>query len=173
LKSDACEFLSGLSILAKKEEILLAIHYEEKNMNRKHIFLKTITGALALLLTSVISITPSVAQDAMGMLDNKVFVGTTGEKGKEASKKDEIRFGNGHFRSAGCDEWGFEQAPYKVKTEGDSIRFHAVATSPTHGKMEWDGVVQGDTVEAKYVWTKERWYWKDAHQEKWFKGTLN
>ena len=31
---------------------------------------------------------------------------------------------------------------------------------------------EGDKIDATYVWTKERWYWKDAHQEKWLKGTL-
>ena len=32
--------------------------------------------------------------------------------------------------------------------------------------------LEGDALEATYVWTKERWYWKDAHEEKWFKGSL-
>jgi hypothetical protein len=45
--------------------------------------------------------------------------------------------------------------------------------SPKHGKIVWNGTVKGDKVDATYVWTKERWYWKDAYQEKWLKGTLN
>jgi hypothetical protein len=113
-----------------------------------------------------------VAQDALGILDGKIFVGDIGDKGKAASDKDEINFKNGRFHSVGCDEWGFGDASYTASKDGDSIRFHAITVSPKDGQIEWDGVVKGDSLEAKYVWTKERWYWKDAHEEKWFKGNL-
>jgi hypothetical protein len=141
-------------------------------MNRQRNLLNVVTSVLLLLFISAFGIAPSVAQEGKGMLDNKVFVGPTGKKGEDAGEQDEIRFEDGRFRSVDCEQWGFEEAPYTTEAEGDAIRFHAVALSPKHGKIEWDGVVQGDTVEATYVWTKERWYWKDAHQEKWFKGTL-
>jgi hypothetical protein len=32
--------------------------------------------------------------------------------------------------------------------------------------------VSGDAINATYLWTKERWYWFDAREERWFKGKL-
>ena len=107
-----------------------------------------------------------------GVLDGKTFVGQSGKMGKEASEEDEIRFQNGKLFSVGCAEWGFNESDYTVKIEGDKIYFESEMLSPKNGKIVWSGKVRGNTIEATYVWTKKRWYWKDAHQEKWLKGSL-
>ena len=107
-----------------------------------------------------------------GALDGKTFTGRTGEKGKEANGEDELRFQGSKLYSVGCAEWGFNAGAYTTRREGDTIYFEAETSSPKHGKIVWKGTVQGDKVNATYVWTKERWYCKDAHQEKWFNGTL-
>jgi hypothetical protein len=31
--------------------------------------------------------------------------------------------------------------------------------------------MKGDSMEATFIWTKERWYW-DVRREYWFKGDL-
>jgi hypothetical protein len=108
-----------------------------------------------------------------GGLDGKTFLGQSGEKGKDASGEEELRFQNGKLYSAGCAEWGFGESDYTARVEGDNIHFESEMLSPKHGKIVWNGTVKGDKVDATYVWTKKRWYWKDAHQEKWLKGTLN
>ncbi len=124
------------------------------------------------MYTVTLGVIPAVAQEVPGILDGRIFVGSIGDKGKEASDEDEIRFTNRRFYSVGCEEWGFGDASYTARTDGDLIGFSAVTVSPKHGKIEWNGTAKGDTLEATYVWTKERWYWKDAHEEKWFKGRL-
>lgn len=142
-------------------------------MNLQLSFLQLTRYFFILVCVIAFGVIPAVAQDASGILDDKVFVGSTGEKGKKADDQDELQFKNGRFRSVGCDEWGFGDTSYTAKTDGDIIKFQAVTVSPKHGKIEWDGTVKGDTLEATYVWTKKRWYWKDAHMEKWFNGSMN
>ena len=141
-------------------------------MKLQHRILHAVTVLYFFAFAVIFGALPAVAQDAQGILDGKIFVGDIGDKGKAASDQDEINFKNGKFHSVGCDQWGFGDAPYTARKDGNTIRFHAITVSPTDGKIEWDGVVKGDSLEAKYVWTKERWYWKDAHEEKWFKGNL-
>ena len=107
-----------------------------------------------------------------GELDGKTFMGQSGDQGKESSGGEELRFQNGKLYSVGCAEWGFGESDYTARVEGESIHFMSEMLSPKHGKIVWNGTVQGDKIDATYVWTKERWYWKDAHQEKWLKGAL-
>jgi hypothetical protein len=107
-----------------------------------------------------------------GELDGKTFMGQSGDQGKESSRDEELRFQNGKLYSVGCAEWGFGESDYTARIEGESIHFVSEMLSPKHGKIVWNGTIQGDKIDATYVWTKERWYWKDAHQEKWLKGSL-
>ncbi len=143
-----------------------------QRMPASTISLKITAYAFLLVYVVALGAIPAVAQEVSGILDGRTFVGSIGDKGKEASDKDEIRFTNGKFHSVGCDEWGFGDASYTAWTDGDLIRFSAVTVSPKHGKMAWDGTVKGDMLQATYLWTKERWYWKDAHEVMWFKGSL-
>jgi len=114
----------------------------------------------------------SHVEGGTSVLDGKTFIGPTGEKGKEAEGEDELRFENGMLVSVGCADWGFGASSYQTKIEGDTINFTSEMTSAKHGKIVWNGTVKGDKIDATYVWTKKRWYWKDAHQEKWLKGTV-
>jgi hypothetical protein len=94
--------------------------------------------------------------------------------GKAAKGEDELSFRNGKFYSAGCAKWGFGDGVYTAtaRVEGDSIHFESEISSPKHGKIVRNERVKGDIMEATSIWTKERWYWKDARRESWFKGTL-
>ena len=74
--------------------------------------------------------------------------------------------------SVGCAEWAFDAGSYTTRGEGDNIYFEAETSSPKHGKILRKGTVQSNESNATYVWTKKSWYWKDAHQEKWFEGSL-
>ncbi len=106
-----------------------------------------------------------------GLLDGKVFTGPTGKMGKNAAGDDELRFENGKLYSAGCADWGFGWGAYSTTTKGNTITFQAVTTSPKDGKIAWSGTVNGDTIDATYIWTKKAWY-GDRKQEKWFKGNV-
>ena len=105
-------------------------------------------------------------------LDGKTFVGQSGKMGKDASVEEELRFQNGKLYSVGCAKYGFGESDYTTKVEGDNIHFKSTLESSNNGEIVWKGTVQGDKIEATYVWTKKRWYWKDANQEKWLKGSL-
>jgi hypothetical protein len=112
------------------------------------------------------------ASDAMGMLEGKVFVGHTGPLDGPVNGEDEVVFRNSRFLSTACDKWGFDSAVYKATVQPDGIHFTSVTKSPKHGQIFWKGVVSGDAINATYLWTKERWYWFDAREERWFKGKL-
>jgi hypothetical protein len=106
-----------------------------------------------------------------GILDGKKFVGPTGEKGKKAHHKDVLSFDNGMFTSSACIPYGFKEAPYTTSIKGDTILFQAKTTSPKHGKIVWEGTINGNALDATYNWIKKRWLWTIS-MEYWFKGTL-
>ena len=114
--------------------------------------------------------TPS-AVPSVNSLDGKTFVAQSGEKGKQASKKDTFVFRDGRFLSETCTPYGFGDAPYQATVDGATVSFHAETHSPTHGKMVWDGIVKDNAIEATSIWTRERWYWK-IKKEYWFKGQM-
>jgi hypothetical protein len=115
----------------------------------------------------------SIAGETSGILDGMTFVGNNGEKGRELDPEEyeEIVFKSGLFRSVSCDPYHFSSSEYSTTVVGNTIHFEAVTESPTHGRIAWQGVVDGDTAEVIFIWTKERWYW-DIRKEYWFRGTL-
>lgn len=131
-------------------------------MSKKNIILICLTMFLFILAVPAYS----------GTLDGKTFVGQSGKMGKKSSAEEELSFQNGKLYSAGCAKYGFGESDYTAKVEGDSIHFKSNMVSPNNGEIAWEGTVQGDKIEANFVWTKKRWYWKDAHQVKWLKGSL-
>jgi hypothetical protein len=125
-------------------------------------------------IATVTAETGNSAQDNIvfsHILDGKKFIGPTGEKGKKVHHEDVLTFSDGKFTSSECFQYGFKAGPYTATAEADAIHFHAVTTSPTHGKMVWDGTLKGDTLDVTYSWTKERWFWT-TFREYWFKGSL-
>jgi hypothetical protein len=139
-------------------------------MKARHRLSKVIVFGVVVAIVALWGLNPVEA--GTGVLDGKIFLGQTGENDKKASDEDELRFQDGKLYSVGCAEWGFDAGAYTTRNEGDNIYFEAETASPKHGKIVWKGTVQGDKINANYVWTKKRWYWKDAHQEKWFQGSL-
>ena len=105
-----------------------------------------------------------------GMLDGKKFVGESGHLGKKASGDDEIKFENGKFTSIGCKEYGFGDADYTTKVDGDRIFFTADLYSDKYGRMTYSGFVKGDDMRANYLWWDKGKYEKPK-QVKWFKGS--
>ena len=150
-------------------------------MRPKASFRRTIVFSTAFILAAGLSPAPVAAEEsavnaqetvaASNILDGKQFIGPTGEKGKKVHHEDVLSFSNGTFTSSECFQYGFKGGPYTTAIEGDRIYFQAITISPTHGKMEWKGTLQGDTLEVDYSWTKERWFWT-TYREYWFKGTL-
>lgn len=117
---------------------------------------------------------PRDVSAGQGVLDGKIFMVETGEKGKSGGDKDTLTFKDGNFRSAGCDQYGFGDGAYTSSVKGDTIQFEAVTTSPTKGKMTWKGTVTGDKIEVTYVWVDaSHWYKPNPKPlEKWAKGEM-
>jgi len=131
---------------------------------------------LALLIAaccwSLMSV-PAAAADGSQLLDGMAFVGKNGEVGQDLAEyeDEEIVFENGLFTSVSCEPYNFSSGPYQARVVDGKIHFDAVTTSPSHGKITWAGVIDGDEATVSFVWTKERWYW-DIRREYWFRGRL-
>ena len=110
-----------------------------------------------------------IAQE--GQLDGKVFVGQYRENHKKAIKEDNLSFINGEFYSVGYGQRGFEKGVYVARVEEDKIYFEAETVSPKRGKIEWRGIVHGDSIEVKYRWSKKGWL-SDTVKDFSFNGTL-
>ena len=115
----------------------------------------------------------ALAAEGSHLLDGKTFIGKNGEMGQDLAEyeDEEIVFENGLFTSVSCEPYHFGSSPYSARLVDGKIHFSAVTESPTHGKIAWQGVVDGAQAEVTFVWTKERWYW-DIHREYWFHGKL-
>jgi hypothetical protein len=106
-----------------------------------------------------------------GMLDGKTFVGKNGEIGKKKSEDDGIQFANGKFLSTGCAKWGFGDAEYTTRVDGERIFFTADIYSDKYGRITYSGVVKGNSLEATFLWFNKKKYAK-PEQVKWWKGEM-
>ena len=134
---------------------------------------RTIVVIILITTLSAVPYGGALAGEGSHLLDGKSFVGKNGEKGRplDPNEDEEIVFHDGFFTSVSCEPYNFESGEYFARVVGNTIYFEAVTQSPTHGKIAWQGKVNGNEAEMTFVWTKERWYW-DIHKEYWFKGAL-
>ena len=107
---------------------------------------------LLLLCLAVLPGAISTPAYAGGELDGKTFITD------DTEKRDELRFADGKFFSVNCDKRGFPWVPYTTTGPGGPLAFAATATSEKHGQMVWTGVLDGDKLIGKYVWTKKGWF---------------
>ena len=105
-----------------------------------------------------------------GILDGKTFVGENGVIGESGSEKDEIKFENGKFFSVGCGEYGFGDADYTTRTDGERIFFTADIYSDKYGRITYSGVVKDDELNGTFIWFDKGKYHK-PEQVKWWKGS--
>jgi hypothetical protein len=132
-------------------------------------FIRPISVCTFLLIANIATFAADGPASKKDPLDGLQFKGQTGEQGKGDHHQDAITFKDGQFRSLDCENWGFGPAPYTVRKDGESYHFSATLLSPDRGKLEWKGIITGDTVEATFRWLHERWYWTIDRQY-WFKG---
>ena len=97
----------------------------------------------------------------VGLLDGRRFKAgiVNTEDGSGNALEDTLIFDNGAFLSVVCKRYNFKASPYWVRTDGETIHFLAELYSPTDGKMEWRGTINGDKLNGTMRWTKKRWYW--------------
>ena len=81
-------------------------------------------------------------------LDGSSFTGVFLERGKTSGDADTLTFKDGRFRSSACDRYGYSDAPYKVTTVGDTMRFETETQSAKYGKLQWNGTVKSGKLDA-------------------------
>ena len=115
------------------------------------------------------SITIVIAQE--GLLDGKVFTGQYREKHKRTVKEDELQFKNGEFHSVRYNKKGFSNGVYTARADANKIYFEAETVHPKKGRIKWSGVIDGDSIEVDYHWSKKGWL-SDTEKDYSFNGTL-
>jgi hypothetical protein len=129
---------------------------------------------LFILLLLLFAAQPAVFAQT-GALDGKTFIAELGEKGKSAHEKaDVITFKDGKFHSSSCDKYGYNLGTYSVAASGDATTFDVETVSESDGKLKWQGVVKGDTVEGSFIHYPKPGFFRrnPAPVENWFKGKL-
>lgn len=116
---------------------------------------------IALLASLCACSTP--AQKNKITVDGRAFKIETFVDGK-SDGTEIMSFKNGQVENNECKKWGFMAAPYTFDDEKASFKY--TLTSPTEGKMMWEGIVSGNKVSGQYVWVKSGQ--KDIHYT--FKG---
>ncbi|MFK7765533.1 MAG: hypothetical protein AB8B62_19880 [Roseobacter sp.] len=98
---------------------------------------------------------------ATGALDGMAFNIFGKDLTSGAELEDDIRFRDGTFQSADCEEYcNFGWSDYKTKDVDGVIHFTATAICPdAPHTVVWYGTVQGDEVAVEVTWTTRRWYW--------------
>ena len=102
-------------------------------------------------------------------LDNRSFEGETGIKDSKSDHIDILRFKNGKFKSKRCKEWGFTAGKYKTTIKDNKVYFEVHTQSEENGTLYWSGVLEGEKLKAKYIWTKKILFW-EIKKEYWFNG---
>ena len=90
-----------------------------------------------------------------GMLDGKIFVGKNGEIGKSDSEDDEIKFENGKFLSVGCAKYGFGDADYTTKVDGEKVFFTADIYSKKYGRITYSGMCKKGDVRSIWIFCRK------------------
>jgi hypothetical protein len=113
---------------------------------------------------------------AAGPLDGRHFAGDTGPVGRAADEHGAVlSFADGRLAKsspASCASDSFLPGEYTAVPEGDGIRFRATTTSDEYGRIDWEGVVRGDTLEGRYVWHRKPSFFVPDPKPyaKWFKA---
>ena len=131
-------------------------------------------NTMSILLPLLLAAQPLVFAET-GTLDGKIFVAELGVKGKPAHEKaDVISFKEGKFHSSSCDQYGYSVGAYTVAVSGDATTFDVETMSESDGKLKWQGVVKGDTVEGSFIHYPKPGFFRrnPAPVENWFKGKL-
>jgi hypothetical protein len=146
------------------------LHLQIKENNRKEVLIMFRKNLILIGFTLFFFLIASPAYS--GMLDGKTFTGKNGHLGKDGSGKDEIKFVNGKFTSITCStKYGFGDADYTTKVDGDRIFFTADIFSKKYGRMTYSGFVKGNDINANYFWYDKGKFDK-PEQVKWFKGSV-
>jgi hypothetical protein len=114
--------------------------------------IRTMATAAGLALAAALA--PAAAAQG-GALDGKVFDGVFIERGKTRGDADTLTFRDGRFRSSACDAYGYADAAYTARPEGEAIRFEAETSSPRYGKLRWVGYVRGEKLDATATMIRE------------------
>lgn len=114
-----------------------------------------------------------VTDHSTSSLDGEIYVGQLSEgtqRDRGDTYDDTFTFKNGRFHAVACDPWHFGPSRYTTSYDNGAIRFKAETTSPTDGRMVWDGVVRDGELEGTMRWYPQP---SRAAVAYWFSGIAN
>jgi len=104
--------------------------------------------------------TAAEAAETSRQLDGRVYYAQAGMQGTTSDHEDYLIFWDGKFASSTCVEDTFRTSSYSVSEQGDELHFHAEMLSTKYGMMIWDGVINGNRINAVSRWMHTHWFWK-------------
>lgn len=100
--------------------------------------------------------TPTNSSKVGRSLDGKTFYIKTYDVANPSKiENDTLKFKNGKMMSSGCMQYGFKGASYQVSMQNGKAYFTSDFTSSKQGKISWNGYVDGNNINGKYLWHKE------------------
>jgi hypothetical protein len=69
-------------------------------------------------------------------------------------KADIMRFADGKFDDTECGSYGFSEASYGLTDTGGRPVWRATRYNPDGERTDWEGVLEGDTMEGTFTWTR-------------------
>lgn len=111
---------------------------------------------LLLLVVCAMLLTPFLSAASAPSLDGRTFAITLVEEGSGKDQgKDVLAFagGQGECQAAGR-KYGYTKGMCTVTKAKDGLAFRFAMTSPEHGELVFEGVVQGKAVQGTRTWSK-------------------
>lgn len=122
---------------------------------------------LCVLSISIVSMTGPLIAKEHRALDGNVYATLLD------GKNDSITFRDGLFHSKLYASRGHDKGEYTTTAQGTNIRFEATTVGPHEGEFIWTGIIEGNSINGSYVFTKKGWFlFGDTTQKKHFQGSL-
>ncbi len=141
------------------------------------------TTALSVLVTTLLLAPQANAQQAAQIsspeieailrtaFDGRTYAVSFGQDNKDEAGRDVVKFANGKMSTELCIRFGFEPAPYYIRSEGNRVYFRSEMVSKLQGTNIFSGYIEADQLNAHSDWAQARWYWT-VNVGAWFKGKL-
>ncbi len=114
---------------------------------------------------------PEIEAALRTAFDGRTYAVSFGQDDKDEAGRDVVKFANGKMSTELCIKFGFEPAPYYIRTEGNRVYFRSEMVSKLQGTNIFSGYIEGDQLNAHSDWAQARWYWT-VNVGAWFKGKL-
>lgn len=110
-------------------------------------------------LASALAAPAAARLAAAGALDGSDFAGVLTPLDGGRAFDDTLHFREGFYWSKGCIACSFAPGAYWTRRVDGDVAFTGVLQSPERGRFDYEGLIEGDTIDVAVHWRRERWYW--------------